>query len=39
MTREILAGLNDANIDVASGTYAIVEMPPLKVDLRSMAPG
>jgi len=34
MSREILAGLNEANIEIASGTYAIVEMPPLKVDLR-----
>ena len=33
MSREILHGLNQANIEIASGTYAIVEMPPLKVDL------
>ena len=39
MSREILAGLNDADIEIASGTYAIVEMPPLRVDLRSPAQG
>jgi small-conductance mechanosensitive channel len=35
MSREILSGLNDAKIEIASGTYAIVEMPPLKVELAS----
>jgi small-conductance mechanosensitive channel len=35
MTREILAALQGASIDIASGTYAIVEMPPLKVDMQS----
>jgi small-conductance mechanosensitive channel len=33
MSREILAGLNEAKIEIASGTYAIVEVPPLKVEL------
>ena len=33
MSREILQGLNDARIEIASGTYAIVEVPTLKVDL------
>jgi small-conductance mechanosensitive channel len=31
MSRDILAALDQANIGIASGTYAIVEMPPLKV--------
>ncbi|MGZ2411338.1 small-conductance mechanosensitive channel [Sphingomonas sp. F9_3S_D5_B_2] len=33
MSREILAGLNDAKIEIASGTYAIVEVPPLKIEM------
>jgi hypothetical protein len=33
MSREILAGLNEAKIEIASGTYAIVEVPPLQVEL------
>jgi small-conductance mechanosensitive channel len=33
MSRDILAGMKEANIEIASGTYAIVEMPQLKVDL------
>lgn len=37
MTREILSGLNDAKIEIASGTYAIVEMPPLRIE--GAAPG
>lgn len=32
MSREILAGLNKAKIEIASGTYAIVEMPPLRIE-------
>jgi small-conductance mechanosensitive channel len=32
MTREILAGLNEAKIEIASGTYAIVEVPPIRVE-------
>jgi hypothetical protein len=32
MTRDILSGLDDAKIEIASGTYAIVEMPPLKIE-------
>jgi small-conductance mechanosensitive channel len=31
MSREILDGLAKANIGIASGTYAIVEFPPVKV--------
>jgi small-conductance mechanosensitive channel len=37
MSREILAALNDAKIEIASGTYAIVEVPPLKVELAAPA--
>src|SRR5438270_6053251 len=33
MSREILDGLYKAKIEIASGTYAIVEVPPLKVEL------
>ncbi|MFL6736417.1 MAG: mechanosensitive ion channel family protein [Sphingomonas sp.] len=32
MTREILAELDKAKIGVASGTYAIVEVPPIKIE-------
>ena len=32
MSRDILAGLDEAKIGIASGTYAIVEMPPLKIE-------
>ncbi|MES2120958.1 MAG: mechanosensitive ion channel domain-containing protein [Pseudomonadota bacterium] len=32
MSRQIFAGLNEANIEIASGTYAIVEMPPLRIE-------
>jgi small-conductance mechanosensitive channel len=32
MSRDILAGLNQANIEIASGTYAIVEVPPLRIE-------
>ena len=32
MSREILAGLDQLGIGIASGTYAIVEMPPLKIE-------
>jgi small-conductance mechanosensitive channel len=31
MSRDILAGLDEAKIGVASGTYAIVEVPPIKI--------
>jgi hypothetical protein len=31
MSRDVLAAMNDAKIGVASGTYAIVEMPQLEV--------
>ena len=32
MSRQILAGLEEAKIQIASGTYAIVEMPPIKIE-------
>jgi small-conductance mechanosensitive channel len=32
MTREILADLKQAKIEIASGTYAIVQVPPLKIE-------
>jgi small-conductance mechanosensitive channel len=32
MSREILAELDKAKIGIASGTYAIVEMPPIKIE-------
>ena len=36
MSREILDGLYKAKIEIASGTYAIVEVPPLKVELANV---
>ena len=33
MTREILAGFDSAGLEIASGTYEIVGMPPLQVKL------
>jgi small-conductance mechanosensitive channel len=39
ISREILAELNDAKIEIASGTYAIVEVPPLKVELANQRSG
>lgn len=32
MSRDILAGLDQAKIGIASGTYAIVEVPPIRVE-------
>lgn len=32
MSREILAELDTAKIGIASGTYAIVEMPPIRIE-------
>jgi small-conductance mechanosensitive channel len=32
MSRDILAGLDKAKIGIASGTYAIVEVPPIKLE-------
>jgi small-conductance mechanosensitive channel len=32
MSRDILAGLDEARIGIASGTYAIVEMPPIRLE-------
>ena len=31
MSRGILAGLDQAKIGIASGTYAIVEVPPIRL--------
>jgi len=33
MSRDIIAGLDKAGIGIASGTYEVVGMPPLKVEL------
>lgn len=38
MSREILAALDEAKIGVASGTYAIVEVPPIRIE-PATAPG
>ncbi len=38
MTREILQGLDAAKIGVASATYDVVGMPPLRVRLEPPAP-
>jgi small-conductance mechanosensitive channel len=35
MYREILTALDQAGIGIASGTYALVEVPPLKVEMTS----
>ena len=32
MSREILAELDKAKIGIASGTYAIVEVPPIRIE-------
>jgi len=32
MSREILAALDKAKIGIASGTYAIVEVPPIRIE-------
>ena len=32
MSREILSGLEDAKIEIASATYAIVEVPPIRLE-------
>jgi small-conductance mechanosensitive channel len=32
MSRDVLAGLDRAGIGIASGTYAIVEMPPIRLE-------
>ena len=37
MSREILAALDEAKIGIASGTYAIVEVPPLKIEAAARA--
>jgi small-conductance mechanosensitive channel len=38
MSRDIIAGLNEAKIGIASGTYAIVEFPPVKVEQTGTPP-
>ena len=38
ISRDILEGLDSAGIGIASGTYEIVGMPPLKVELASVSP-
>jgi len=38
MSREIIANLDKTGIGIASGTYEIVGMPPLKVDLGGQLP-
>ena len=37
MSREVLAKMNESGLEVASGTYAVVQMPKLKVSLESPA--
>jgi hypothetical protein len=32
MSRDILSKLNEAKIGIASGTYAIVEVPPIRIE-------
>lgn len=32
MTRDILAGMQTAGVGVASGTYAVVEFPPVTLE-------
>lgn len=39
MSRDIWAGLQAANIGIASGTYEIVGVPPLRVNVTAGAPG
>lgn len=38
MSRDILAALDQAKIGIASGTYAIVEMPPIRIEQMAPAP-
>ena len=38
MSRCILAEMDKAGIGIASGTYEIVGMPPLKIDLNGPQP-
>jgi small-conductance mechanosensitive channel len=37
MSREILDGLSKAKIEIASGTYAIVELPPIRIEAANPA--
>ena len=37
MSRDILAALDKARIGIASGTYAIVEVPPIRIERRGRA--
>ena len=36
---EVDAALDEAKIGIASGTYAIVELPPVRIEGNSKAPG
>lgn len=38
MSRDILVGLDKAEIGIASGTYAIVQVPPIKLETAQPAP-
>jgi len=38
MSRDILAALDEAKIGIASGTYAIVEVPPIRIEAATAAP-
>lgn len=38
MSRDILSGFDDAGIEIASGTYEVVGMPPLRVELQPPRP-
>lgn len=31
ISRDVIAGLDEANIQIASGTYAIVQLPPIEI--------
>jgi hypothetical protein len=31
INRDVIAGLDEANIQIASGTYAIVQLPPIEI--------
>jgi small-conductance mechanosensitive channel len=38
MSRDILAALDEAKIGIASGTYAIVEVPPIRIETGPSSP-
>ncbi len=37
MSRDILSAFDEAGIEIASGTYEIVGIPPIRVELRTPA--